>query len=114
MSFFVDYLNYYFYGEKKEIVETPPSQPVVKKYFITIEDLKKVNLQPVKNIIPNPSRNMPPMFDKVDLRNLNKAQLESILNVKLKPTPVIVKKIYFEPRHPVIRELHRKYGLFSE
>ena len=49
---------------------------------------------PVKDIIPGPSRNMPPMFDKVDLRNLNKAQLDAILSVKLKPTPPIVKKVY--------------------
>ena len=111
MSFFTDYFNYYFYGEeKKEIIDT---EIPVKKFFINIEDLKKVNLQPVKDIIPNPSRNIPPFFDKVDLRNLNKAQLNAILSVKLKPTPPIIKKIYFEPRHPVIRELHQKYKLFD-
>lgn len=112
MSFLQNYFNYYVYGteEKKEAVI---EKEVPKKYLISINDLKSVNLNPVKDIIPGPSRNMPPMFDKVDLRNLNKAQLDAILSVKLKPTPPIVKKVYYEPRHPVIRELHLKYKLFD-
>ena len=110
MSFLSEYINYYFYGLEtnvEKISEVKKETP--KKYLINIADLKSVNLQPVKDIIPGPSRNMPPMFDKVDLRNLNKAQLDAILNVKLKPTPPIVKKVYFEPRHPVIKELHAKF-----
>ena len=112
MSFLSEYITYYFYSSESKIeepVQVKDSETVQKKYFISITDLNSVNLHPVKNVIPGPSRNMPPMFDKVDLRNLNKAQLNAILNVKLKPTPPIIKKNYFEPRHPVIKELHAKF-----
>jgi hypothetical protein len=61
-------------------------------YLITTEDLLKVNLKPSNKVIPNPSRNMPPFFDKINLRMLNKAQLHTILSVKLKPIPEIIKQ----------------------
>ena len=80
----------------------------VKIGFVSIKDLKSVNLSPIKNMIPNPSRNAPPCFDKVDLRNLNRAQLNSILNVKLKPVPKIDKIRKYEVRHPCLRELLTK------
>jgi hypothetical protein len=114
MSFIFDYFNYYFYGTQNEnnekIQNSNISTPVntEKKFLISIDQLKSVNLQPPKNIIPAPARNMPPMFDKIDLRNLNKAQLDCILNVKLKPTPKVEKIIYYEPRHPVLAELLKK------
>ena len=93
-------LNYLLYGgENNEITDE-----YVKVGLVSIDDLKKVNLQPVKNLEPNPSRNMPPYIDKVDLRNLNKAQLDAIMNVKLKPIPPKENKIY-EPRHPCLKEL---------
>jgi len=82
---------------------------VDKKYLISKDDLIKVNLKPVTDIIPNPSRNMPPM-DKVNLADLNKAQLNMILNVKLKPTQVNEKPTYYEPKHPVLRELLNKFS----
>ena len=111
MSFFYNYFSYYLYGGEPEEVPpstevTPPSQ---KKYLITIDDLKTVNLQPVKDVIPGPSRNMPAAFDKVDLRNLNKAQMQAILNVKLKRTEPIEKPRYYAPRHPVLYELLLKF-----
>jgi hypothetical protein len=58
---------------------------VDKKYLISKDDLEKVNLKPATDIIPGPSRNMP-LMDKINLRMLNKAQLDIILNVKLKKT----------------------------
>lgn len=115
MSLFTDYFNYYIYGIDNSIKkdEVKPSSGIEKnldkKYLITLSDLKSVNLQPVKDIIPAPSRNMPPLFDKINLQNLNKAQLECILNVKLKPTPKVEKIIYYEPRHPVLAELLKKF-----
>ena len=120
MSSIFDYFNYYFYGSSNENsienkVENIKSEcntslkKIDKKFLISIDDLKSVNLQPCKNIIPAPARNMPPMFDKIDLRNLNKAQLDCILNVKLKHVPNVKKIVYYEPRHPVLLELLKKF-----
>jgi hypothetical protein len=107
MSLIYDYFNYYFYGTDNSV----KSENIIKenKYLITIEDLKKVNLTPVENIIPGPSRNMPPKYDKINLQNLNKAQLKEILNVKLKPAKIRDTILFFEPRHPVINELYHKF-----
>lgn len=99
MSFIYEYVSS-FWNTTQPISE--------QKYLVTIEDLKSVNLHPVNNIVPAPSRNMPPMYDKVDLRNLNKAQLYEILNVKLKPVNMISEVKKYEPRHPVLRELINK------
>lgn len=113
MSYIIEYFNYYFYGTQKENNEKKQNIIILynteKKFLISIDELKSVNLQPCKNIIPGPSRNMPPMFDKIDLRNLNKAQLDCILNVKLKPVPKFEKIIYYEPRHPVLIELLKRF-----
>jgi hypothetical protein len=118
MSSIFDYFSYYFYETQNEnnennekIQNSNISTPVntEKKFLISIDQLKSVNLQPPKNIIPAPARNMPPMFDKIDLRNLNKAQLDCILNVKLKPIPKIEKIVYYEPRHPVLSELLKRF-----
>ena len=124
MSIVFDYLNYYLYGTKPknditEIITTTTTENEgfekietifhVKKHLISIDDLKFINLQPVHNIIPGPSRNAPPEFTKVDLCNLNKAQLNQILSVKLKPIPVLQKQTFFPPRHPVIFELYNKF-----
>ena len=114
MSFFSN-LIYYFNGSdnKTEQYHTTSDDNdfsiVDKKYLISKEDLIKVDLKPVNNIIPNPSRNMP-LMDKSYLKNSNKAQLDIIKNVKLKPTKRNEKPTYYEPKHPVLRELlHRKY-----
>ena len=116
MSIFTEYFNYYVYGIDNTIVQDkiipqPVENKSEKKYLITINELKSVNLNPVKDVIPGPSRNMPPSFDKVNLQNLNKAQLQQILNVKLKPIIVKEKILFYEPRHPVLYELTKKFKL---
>ena len=83
-----------------------------RKYLISKEDLEKVNLKSSKYIIPGPSRNMP-LIDKVNLQALNKAQLDIILSVKLKPAIINEKSVYYTPRHPVLAELHKKFNVDS-
>lgn len=103
MSLIFEYINYYIYG----IETNEPSHD--KKFLISVEDLEKVNLTPVENVIPAPSRNMPPKYDKINLQYLNKAQLHEILNVKLRPTKIRETMLFFEPRHPVINELYHRF-----
>ena len=83
-----------------------------KKFLISSEDLEKINLRSSEDIIPNPSRNMP-LLDKVSLQNLNKAQLNIILSVKLKPIPKIEKQKIYEPRHPVLKEILQKTAMIN-
>ena len=115
MSFFYNYFGQYLPTYYTDVDETKNSVVddseiyIINKHLVTLDDLKSVNLQPVKDIIPNPSRNMPPLFDKVDLRNLNKAQLTQILNVKLKHVTLDEQKKKYESRHPVLRELLEKF-----
>jgi hypothetical protein len=99
------FYNFYFGNNVKNNIV---NDDFVKVGFVSINDLKSVNLNPVKDIVPNPSRNAPPFFEKVDLRNLNKAQLNCILNVKLKPIPQLEKVKVYEVRHPCLRELLSK------
>lgn len=123
MSFLINYL--YSLTETSS-VNKPVDQPILsksyqttnldddfsivdKKYLISKDDLIKVNLKPVIDVIPNPSRNMPPM-DKFNLKDLNKAQMNMILNVKLKPTKVNEKPKYYAPKHPVLQELVEKFS----
>ena len=75
--------------------------------LIAPNDLINVKLNPIKDIIPAPARNMPP-FDKFTLNVVNQAQLREILSVKLKPTRHIEKNTCYEPRHPVLKELLQK------
>jgi len=70
-------------------------------------DLINVKLNPVKDIIPAPARNMPPL-DKFTLNVLNQAQLRQILSVKLKPVKHVKKNDCYEPHHPVLKELLQK------
>lgn len=81
---------------------------VDKKFLISAEDLEKVDLKPLGEIIPAPSRNMPPL-SRVNLQSLNKAQLNTILNVQLKPTPPRETNKTYESRHPVLRELISRF-----
>jgi hypothetical protein len=108
-----NYISSFFYENESEVEVKDSSEDndFVKVGFISIKDLKSVQLQPVKDVIPNPSRNAPPCFTKVDLRNLNRAQLNSIMSVKLKPTPKIEKKRIYEVRHPCLRELLTKRNI---
>lgn len=115
LASYYKYLSSYFYEDTQEetqdLLLKEPEIDFVKVGFISIADLKSVNLQPVKNIIPNPARNAPPCFKKVDLRNLNRAQLNSIMNVKLKPTPKVDRIRTYEVRHPCLRELLTKRNI---
>lgn len=79
-----------------------------KKYLISKDDLEKVNLKSVNDIVPGPSRNMP-LLDKTNLKSLNKAPLDIIMSVKLKPIPLVEKKTFYIPRHPVLKELLEKF-----
>lgn len=110
-SLFNDYIAYYLWSNTNDIATKPVlstaiiSAPVNPyKFLITSNDLNKVNLKPPNNIIPNPSRNMP-LMNRFNLAILNKAQLKLIMNVKLKPTEPVTKQKYYEPRHPVLKEL---------
>lgn len=72
--------------------------------LVSPNDLLSVKLKPPDDIIPAPARNMP-SIDPISLYTLNKAQLQQILSVKLKKVPKRPRKKYYEPRHPVLREL---------
>jgi hypothetical protein len=107
MSSIYNYVVSYIYSNNSEPVSAASEN--ISKYLITIDDLQKVNLKPVKNVIANPARNAPANLTKFDLRNLNKAQLSAILSVKLKPTPPRTEKKTYKIRHPVLRELLTKF-----
>ena len=78
--------------------------------FVSIKDLQSVNLQPAKK----KKNNTPPSFKKIDLRNLNRAQLDCILNVKLRPIPPKTEAIRkYEVRHPCLRELLQKRNVID-
>ena len=75
-----------------------------KKIIITPSDLKKVDLirtevKPIASI------------DTFELNIHNKAQLNEILNMKLKPTKVNIKPNYYPPRNPVVKQLNEKFGI---
>jgi hypothetical protein len=97
--------------EDKSIkTEDDSRKPVVKKFLISPDDLLKINLNSTNDIIPGPSRNMP-VIDTFELSTFNKAQLEEILNIKLRPTIVNVKPTYYPPKNPVIRQMNEKFGI---
>jgi hypothetical protein len=112
-----DYVSYLFgYDNKNKdsiseniIIESEPIiQP--KKFLINKEDLNKLNLKHREDVVPEPSKNMP-LLDTFELSIVNKAQLDEILNIKLKPTPKVEKPIYYPPRNPVIRQMNEKFGI---
>jgi len=75
-----------------------------KKIIISPSDLKKVDLiraevKPIASI------------DTFELNIHNKAQLNEILNMKLKPTKVNIKPNYYPPRNPVVKQLNEKFGI---
>lgn len=90
--------------------ESNIQEPPLKKFLISPDDLKKAKLDFNKNVIPAPSRNMP-LIDTFELSIFNKAQLQEILNIKLRPIQKKLKQTYYPPRHPVIREMHEKFGI---
>lgn len=99
--------NYFWPQEKTEQQHSLP-----KKFIITSDDLTKVNLTPQKNIIPGPSRNMP-VLDTFELSIYNKAQLNEILSIKLKPTKINEKPSHYQSRHPVVKQLNEKFGIMG-
>ena len=100
------YIYSWVYPEPKPEAIKYPVISLSSRKLITENDLLKVNLKPF-NVIPSPARNMP-NIDKFTLEVLSKAQLEDILAVKLKKTNINTKEMYYEPRHPVLRELLMK------
>lgn len=116
LSTYYRYISNYFSQEEQQQhhhhqeIKSELDDDFVKIGFVSIKDLKSVHLTPVREIVPNPSRNAPPCFSKVDLRNLNRAQLNCILNVKLRPIPPPLdpKLRMYEVRHPCLRELLKK------
>ena len=90
--------------------EDDSMKPIVKKFLISPDDLLKINLNSTNDIIPGPSRNMP-VIDTFELSTFNKAQLEEILSIKLRPTVVNVKPTYYPPKNPVIRQMNEKFGI---
>lgn len=116
MSALFNYIGYWWSSpEDHNGVEADKTSNVIPKSFseerllslISPSDLIKVKLNPPKDIIPAPARNMPPL-DKFTLNVLNQAQLKQIMSVKLKKTKHIEKVRYYEPRHPVLKELLQK------
>lgn len=72
-------------------------------YIISEQDLKSVTLNPTPHMTSQP---MLKPYKNVDMRNLNRDQLNSIMNVKLRPIPPKVMKLpSYEVRHPCLREL---------
>ena len=108
MTTFINYLNSWWETKNDSPLSSPnePSNKPEPKpiMLISSEDLLSVKLKPVKNIIPAPARNMP-LIDKSELHRLNQAQLKEILSIKLRPISIPAKKLVFEHRHPVLREL---------
>jgi hypothetical protein len=109
------YISSWLYTEENTscIPDSPPFNnqiiPESKntlKYLVSADDLLGVKLKSVDSIVPSPARNMP-NISKFNLQMLNKAQLNAILSVKLKPVKPQKKKTYL-PRHPVLRELLSK------
>ena len=116
MSALFNYIGYWWLSpEDQNGVEADKSINVIPKSFseerplslISPSELIKVKLNPLKDVIPAPARNMPPL-DKFTLNVLNQAQLKQIMSVKLKKTKNKEKVIYYEPRHPVLKELLQK------
>lgn len=114
-SLYYYFMSYFYDDNSKELVvakEIPHEEIKPKKFLISFEELNNVNLKPSKDVIPAPSRNMP-LIDTFELNLSNKAQLDEILNIKLKPTIVNKKPTYYPPKNPVIKELNEKFGIYA-
>lgn len=110
MSTLYSYFSYLLGWSVQTTQQNNLNQETHKKFLITPEDLKKAKLDFNKEVIPAPSRNMPSL-DTFELSIFNKAQLQEILSIKLKPVTKSEKPIYYPPRHPVIKEMHQKFGI---
>ena len=90
-----------------ELSDTPSNISNKIVFLVSTQELLNVKLKQVKNVIPAPARNMP-YINKFELHELNQAQLNEILSVKLKHIKQIEKPTKYEPRHPVLKELLEK------
>ena len=111
------YFSQYLYNEEKKIQEEEilidfhtenDIITVEKKFVISLSDIKSVNLQPVTKQLNKKKEQKTNNFEKINMRCLNKAQLDAIMNVKLKHVDNIVENKTYEPRHPVLKELLNK------
>ena len=103
----LSYIYSWFYStEESPVYRTEVSPVYTTEYheFKPIMPFSESDLSNLKNVIPGPARNMP-NIDKCTLEILSKAHIQDILAVKLKKTDVKPKQTYYEPRHPVLREL---------
>lgn len=120
MSAIVSYINSFFYDseikvsgdnsitpQKNDIKDNTISESTKVLYLVSANELLSVKLKPLKDVIPAPARNMP-NINKFQLHMLNKAQLNAILSVKLKPINIQKSSKVYEPRHPVLKELLQK------
>ena len=100
MNSIYSYFSYFWYST--ETLE--PEVTIPKKIIISPNDLKKVDLihreiNPVNSI------------NTFELNIYNKAQLDEILRIKLKPAKVNEKPTYYPPRNPVVKQLNEKFGI---
>lgn len=116
MTAIVSYINSFFYEPEIKVYGdnsiTPPKNDDISEstkvlYLVSANELLSVKLKPLKDVIPAPARNMP-NINKFQLHMLNKAQLNAILSVKLKPINIQKSSKVYEPRHPVLKELLQK------
>ena len=110
MTSLYSYFSYLWSSDNKAIEKTQIILPLPKKFIITSDDLIKINLHPQKDVIPAPSRNMP-VIDTFELNIYNKAQLQELLSIKLKPTKINEKLTYYPPRHPIVKQLNEKFDI---
>jgi hypothetical protein len=106
--FLFDYI-YSFFIKSTNIITQNKTEIDEDDLFIVkpiiIHDINKIQLKPMKDRILKQ-----PIYTKIDVKNLNKNQLNEILNVKLKKSNPLNQKQKFEPRHPVLKELLQKAG----
>jgi hypothetical protein len=107
--FLFDYIYSLFFITSTDIITQNETKIDEDDLFIVkpilIHDINKIQLKPMKDRILKQ-----PIYTKIDIKNLNKNQLNEILNVKLKTSNTVNKKQKFEPRHPVLKELLQKTG----
>ena len=108
--FLFDYIYSLFFITSTDIITQNETKIDEDDLFIVkpiiIHDINKIQLKPMKDRILKQ-----PTYTKIDVKNLNKNQLNEILNVKLKKSNTLNQKQQkFEPRHPVLKELLQKAG----
>lgn len=100
MNSIYSYFSYFW----PSVENSTPEIIIQKKFIISPSDLKKVDLthrevNPVNSI------------NTFELNIYDKAQLDEILSIKLKPAKVNEKPTYYPPRNPVVKQLNEKFGI---